>query len=57
MQGAAPSDEIINKIWDQVKVVDAGYSDLTCDPSLSQPAPTAKFLGNGALYKKIIEAN
>ena len=80
MQGAAPSDEIKNKIWDQIKVVDAGFSDLTCelsvDPSLPQPAPdappetvytvvagdslwkiAAKFLGNGALYKKIIEAN
>ena len=83
MQGAAPSDEIKNKIWDQIKVVDASYSDLTCDlsidPSLPQPAPeappapeetvytvvagdslwkiAAQFLGNGALYKKIIEAN
>ena len=80
MQGAAPTEEIKNKIWDQIKVVDAGFSDLTCelsvDPSLPQPAPdappetvytvvagdslwkiAAKFLGNGALYKKIIEAN
>jgi nucleoid-associated protein YgaU len=77
MQGAAPSDEIKNKIWDQIKAVDAAYPDLTCDLSvdatLPQPAPeetvytvvagdslwkiAAKFLGNGALYKKIIEAN
>jgi len=77
MQGAAPSEEIKNKIWDQIKAVDAGFSDLTCeltvDSSLPQPAPeetiytvvagdslwkiAQQFLGNGALYKKIIEAN
>jgi LysM repeat protein len=80
MQGAAPSDEIKNKIWNQIKEVDASYADLTCDltvdSSLPEPAPDAppetvytvvagdslwkiaqQFLGNGALYKKIIEAN
>jgi len=77
MQGAAPSEAIKNKIWDQIKTVDAGFSDLTCDltvdSSLPQPAPpetiytvvagdslwkiAQQFLGNGALYKKIIEAN
>lgn len=80
LQGAAPSNEIKNSIWDQIKAVDPGYSDLTCDlsidSSLPQPAPdapaetiytvvpgdslwkiAAKFLGNGANYKKIIEAN
>jgi len=77
MQGAVPSEEIKNKIWDQIKAVDAGFSDLTCeltvDSSLPQPAPeetiytvvagdslwkiAQQFLGNGALYKKIIEAN
>ena len=80
MQGAAPSDEIKNKIWDQIKAVDASYADLTCDlsvdPSLPLPAPdappetvytvvagdslwkiAAHFLGNGALYPKIIAAN
>ncbi len=86
MQGAAPSDDIKNKIWNQIKTVDASYSDLTCDlsvdSSLPQPAPdeapapaapaetvytvvsgdslwkiAQQFLGNGALYPKIIEAN
>src|SRR4051794_29599188 len=77
VEGAAPSEEIKNKIWDQIKTVDAGFSDLTCeltvDSSLPQPAPeetiytvvagdslwkiAQEFLGNGALYKKIIEAN
>jgi LysM repeat protein len=41
MQGAAPNDAIKNKVWDQIKVVDASYSDLTCDLSIdsSLPAP------------------
>lgn len=41
MQGAAPNDAAKNQIWDQIKVVDASYSDLTCDLSIdgSIPAP------------------
>jgi len=77
MQGAAPSDEIKNLVWNQIKAVDPSFSDLTCDisvdSSLPEPAPdekvytvvagdslwkiAAEFLGNGALYPKIIEAN
>jgi nucleoid-associated protein YgaU len=77
MQGAAPSEDVKNKIWNQIKAVDPSYSDLTCeltiDSSLPQPAPdeqvytvvagdslwkiAQQFLGNGALYPKIIEAN
>jgi nucleoid-associated protein YgaU len=77
MQGAAPTDEIKNKIWNQIKAVDPSYSDLTCDltvdSSLPEPAPEEKvytvvagdslwkiaqqFLGNGALFPKIIAAN
>lgn len=77
MQGAAPNEEVKNKIWSQIKAVDPSYSDLTCDLSVdsSLPAPppdeqvytvvagdslwkiAQQFLGNGALYPKIIEAN
>jgi nucleoid-associated protein YgaU len=77
MQGAAPSEAVKNDIWNQIKAVDASYSDLTCDlsidSSLPEPPPdekvytvvagdslwkiAAEFLGNGALYPKIIEAN
>jgi LysM repeat protein len=77
MQGAAPTDEIKNKIWSQIKAVDPSYADLTCeltvDSSLPEPAPEEKvytvvagdslwkiaqeFLGNGALFPKIIAAN
>jgi nucleoid-associated protein YgaU len=39
IEGACGSDAIKNKIWDQVKLVDATYSDLTLnltvDPSLA----------------------
>ena len=46
LQGAAPSQDIKNEIWNQIKAVDSSYSDLTCDlsvdSSLPQPAPEAK---------------
>ena len=42
VQGEAPSDQIKNKVWDEIKRIDPSYSDLTCDltvnPSLPQPA-------------------
>jgi LysM repeat protein len=45
IQGRAPSEEIKNEIWNQIKAVDSSYSDLTCDltvdSSLPQPAPQA----------------
>ncbi len=31
MQGDAPSEEIKNRVWDQIKAVDPAYSDLICD--------------------------
>ena len=36
IRGVAPSSDIKNRIWDQIKLIDAGYSDLTCDLSVSQ---------------------
>ena len=39
IQGAAPSEDVKNDVWSQIKAVDASYSDLTCDltvnPSLA----------------------
>ena len=85
IQGVAPSEEIKNNVWNEIKRVDSAYSDLTADitidESLPKPAtattPTAasaqqtykvqpgdslwkiseQFLGNGAHFKKLIEAN
>ena len=41
MQGAAPNDDIKNRVWDQIKAVDPSYADLTCEISIdsSLPAP------------------
>ena len=45
IRGEAPSDEAKNRVWDQIKVVDATYSDLTADitinPSLAAKTQTA----------------
>jgi nucleoid-associated protein YgaU len=46
VEGAAPSEAVKNKIWDQVKLVDPTYSDLTLnltvDPSLAPAAAAQK---------------
>ena len=45
IQGAAPSDDIKNDVWNAIKAVDADYGDLICDlsvdTSLPEPAPEA----------------
>jgi LysM repeat protein len=42
VQGEAPSEQVKNKVWDEIKRIDPSYSDLTCDltvnPSLAPPA-------------------
>jgi nucleoid-associated protein YgaU len=34
VRGEAPSDAVKNKIWDQIKLVDAAHADLTMDISV-----------------------
>jgi nucleoid-associated protein YgaU len=43
MQGAAPSEQAKNDVWNQIKAVDSSYSDLTCDLTVdtSLPSPQA----------------
>jgi len=36
IRGVAPSAEIKNRIWDQIKLIDATFADLVCDISVSQ---------------------
>lgn len=52
IQGAAPSQEIKNDVWNQIKAADSTYSDLTCDltvdSSLSQPQATTSSQSAGA---------
>lgn len=52
MQGAAPNDDIKNKIWNQIKAVDPSYSDLTCEIGVdsSLPAPAESAAAGGQTY-------
>jgi nucleoid-associated protein YgaU len=36
IRGVAPSEDVKNKVWDQIKLIDSSYSDLTCDLTVSQ---------------------
>jgi nucleoid-associated protein YgaU len=52
VQGAAPSEEAKNEVWNQIKAADASYGDLTCDltvdPSLAPPKSAAASAGGGS---------
>ncbi len=57
LQGAAPSEDAKNNVWNQVKAVDPSYSDLTLDlsvdPSLapaSAAAPQQSSASAGKTY-------
>ena len=39
MQGAAPSEQIKNDVWNQIKAVDPSYHDLTCDLTVDTSLP------------------
>jgi nucleoid-associated protein YgaU len=39
IQGAAPSEEIKNQVWNRIKAVDGSYSDLTCDLTVDSSLP------------------
>jgi nucleoid-associated protein YgaU len=36
IRGVAPSADVKNRIWDQIKLIDATFSDLVCDIRVSQ---------------------
>jgi nucleoid-associated protein YgaU len=42
IRAAAPSNEIKNQIWNQIKAVDAGYADLTADITVDSSLPQAQ---------------
>ncbi len=47
IQGSAPSEAVKNDIWNQIKLVDPSFSDLSCEISApagtaAQAAPTAR---------------
>jgi hypothetical protein len=39
IQGAAPSEQVKNDFWNQIKAVDSTYSDLTCDITVDSSLP------------------
>jgi LysM repeat protein len=39
VQGAAPSEQIKNDVWNQVKAIDPSYSDLTLDLTIDSSLP------------------
>lgn len=45
LQGAAPSQDVKNNVWNQIKAVDGSLSDITCDltvdPSIAPPKAAA----------------
>src|SRR6476646_5082417 len=51
IQGSAPSEEIKNEVWNQIKAADAQFSAVSCelkvDPSLSQPQAAAAAAAGG----------
>jgi nucleoid-associated protein YgaU len=59
MQGAAPSEQAKNDVWNQIKAVDPGYSDVTCDlkvdpslaPAQTQSAAASVGGSSGRTYK------
>jgi LysM repeat protein len=73
LKGVAPSEESMNNIWDQVKSVDADYSDVTIELRVDPNAPETEeyevkagdslwkiaqhHLGNGNEYMQIFYAN
>ena len=48
IQGEAPSEQIKNKVWDQIKRVDPSYSDLIADITVNQSAQAPRTQTAGA---------
>jgi len=48
MRAEAPSEEAKNKVWDQIKLVDASYPDLIADITVNESAQAARTQTVGA---------
>src|ERR1700682_414218 len=48
IRGVAPSGDVKNRIWDQIKLIDSTLADLVCDLSVSQAQPGAATMTMGA---------
>ena len=47
LRGTAPSAEVKNRIWDQIKLVDPTYSDLTADITVEESRTAGMAAGGG----------
>jgi LysM repeat protein len=50
IRATAPSPMVKNQIWDQIKLVDPGYSDLTADILVSETSPSGQQPAAGQTY-------
>ena len=48
IQGYVPSQQAKNAVWDQIKSVDATYSDLTCDLKVGAPEASSAELAQSS---------
>ncbi len=48
IQGVAPSEDIKNEVWNQIKLVDSSFSDLTADISVSSQAANTQSAAVGS---------
>jgi nucleoid-associated protein YgaU len=48
IRGTAPSEQAKNEIWDQIKLVDPSYRDLTADITVEAPQQRAAAVGGAA---------
>ena len=49
IRGTAPSEQAKNAVWDQIKLVDPTYSDLTADITVEAPQQRAAAVGGAAV--------
>jgi nucleoid-associated protein YgaU len=47
IRGVAPSEDAKNKVWDQIKLIDPNYSDLTADITVEAAQAQAAAAGGG----------
>lgn len=47
IKGTAPSDQVKNKVWDEIKLVNPNADDITADFSVAQAATQAAAAGAG----------
>jgi nucleoid-associated protein YgaU len=51
VRGTAPSSNVKNRVWDQIKLIDSNYPDLVCDITVSEQqrqAPSGASMTAGA---------